>query len=36
MDKLNHYRDLIKKILTEYYEWVSNTPRDGIEECMVN
>ena len=34
MDKLNHYRNLIKKILTEYYEWVSNTPRDGVEECL--
>ncbi len=34
MDKLNHYRDLIKKILTEYYEWASNTPRAGIEECL--
>jgi hypothetical protein len=34
MDKLNHYRDLIKKILTEYYEWVSNTPSAGVEECL--
>jgi hypothetical protein len=34
MEKLGHYRNLIKKILTEYYEWASNTPRDGVEECL--
>jgi hypothetical protein len=34
MDKLNHYRNLIKKILTEYYEWASNTPSDGIEAML--
>ncbi|MDY6782316.1 MAG: XisI protein [Cyanobacteriota bacterium] len=34
MEKLNRYRKLIKKTLTEYHEWVSNTPQDGIEECI--
>ena len=34
MDKVENYRSLIKKILTEYYEWVSNAPRDGVEECL--
>lgn len=34
MEKLTHYRDLIKKILTEYDEWAANAPQDGIEECL--
>jgi GNAT superfamily N-acetyltransferase len=34
MEKLNRYRSLIKKILTEYYEWASHAPRHGIEECL--
>ncbi len=34
MDKLSHYRQLIQKILTEYYEWASNSSRDGVEECL--
>lgn len=34
MDKLNYYRGIIKKILTEYYEWASNAPQDRIEECL--
>ncbi|MEP0848856.1 element excision factor XisI family protein [Trichocoleus sp. FACHB-40] len=21
-------------MLTEYYEWASNTPREGVEECL--
>ena len=33
MEKLDRYRDLIEKILTEYYSWASNAPSDGVEEC---
>jgi hypothetical protein len=34
MEKLIHYRNLIKKILTEYYEGASNAPQNGVEECL--
>lgn len=34
MDKLNYYRDIIKKILTVYHDWASNAPKGGIEECL--
>ncbi|MDY7014461.1 MAG: XisI protein [Cyanobacteriota bacterium] len=34
MEKLNRYRELIKRTLTEYHKWASNTPQDGIEECI--
>lgn len=34
MDKLNHYRKLIQKILTEYHEWAAHAPENGVKECL--
>jgi ribosome-interacting GTPase 1 len=31
MDQLNHYRELIKKILTEYYELDLRSPQPNVE-----
>ncbi|MBP0031876.1 MAG: XisI protein [Roseofilum sp. Belize BBD 4] len=35
MDKLEHYRDLIQQILTEYHEWVSGSSNLDRESCLV-
>jgi hypothetical protein len=35
MDKLTHYQKLIKNILTQYYEWASNSPQDEVKECLL-
>ncbi len=32
MDKLEKYRNLIKKVLTEYYRWVSSSASDSKRE----
>jgi XisI protein len=34
MDKLTYYQKLIKNILTQYYEWASNSPQDEVKECL--
>jgi hypothetical protein len=34
MDKLNHYRDLIKQTLTEYDQLASQTPSAGVESLL--
>jgi hypothetical protein len=31
MDRLDKYRDVIKKILTEYHSWATNS---NIRECL--
>lgn len=35
MDKLAQYRHLIKKVLTEYHEWVSGSATLERESCLV-
>lgn len=35
MDKLEQYRQAIKKILTEYHEWVSGSSNLKQESCLV-
>jgi hypothetical protein len=35
MDKLEHYRTLIKKILTEYHNWVSGSSNLIEESCLI-
>ena len=34
MDKLNYYSAILKKILNEYYELLSNAPKEGVEDCL--
>ncbi|MEQ9357717.1 XisI protein [Coleofasciculus chthonoplastes] len=34
MDKLNHYRDLIKRILTQYHQFAAQTPSAGLESLL--
>ena len=34
MDKLNHYRDLIKTILTQYHQLASQTPSPDVESLL--
>ncbi|MBP0030480.1 element excision factor XisI family protein, partial [Roseofilum sp. Guam] len=35
MERLEHYRCSIKKILTGYHEWVSGSSHLGRESCLV-
>ncbi|MDJ1177627.1 XisI protein [Roseofilum sp. BLCC_M91] len=35
MERLEHYRCSIKKILTEYHEWVSGSSHLDRESCLV-
>ena len=35
MDKLEQYRGLIKKILTEYHHWVSGSSNLTDESCLI-
>lgn len=35
MDKLNHYRECIKKVLTEYDRLVRQSPNHRLETCLV-
>ncbi|MDJ0902145.1 MAG: XisI protein [Xenococcus sp. MO_188.B8] len=35
MDKLTKYRQKIKKVLTEYYDWVSGSANLDQESCLV-
>ena len=35
MDRLDKYRDVIKKILTEYHSWASNSNIRKSESCLV-
>ncbi|MFN7354667.1 MAG: element excision factor XisI family protein, partial [Pseudanabaena sp.] len=35
MDRLDKYRDVIKKILTEYHSWASNSNIRERESCLV-
>ncbi|NET11526.1 MAG: XisI protein [Okeania sp. SIO1H6] len=35
MEKLDKYRNYIKKILTEYHEWVSGSVNLDRENCLV-
>ena len=35
MDKVGKYRTYLKKILTEYHEWVSGTANLDRESCLV-
>jgi len=35
MDRLDKYRDVIKKILTEYHGWASNSNIRKSESCLV-
>ncbi|MGK7944915.1 MAG: XisI protein [Microcystaceae cyanobacterium] len=35
MDKLEQYRKAIKKVLTEYHEWVSGSSNLGRESCLI-
>jgi hypothetical protein len=35
MDRLDKYRDAIKKILTEYHSWASNSDIRDRESCLV-
>ena len=35
MDRLTKYRDAIKKILTEYHSWVTNSNIRERESCLV-
>ena len=34
MDKLNHYRQIIQKILTEYRDWAAGANQLGVQECV--
>ncbi len=34
MDKLNHYRQIIQKILTEYRDWAAGANQPGVQECV--
>jgi hypothetical protein len=34
MDKLNHYRQIIQKILSEYQTWAASTNESGIQQCV--
>ena len=35
MDRLDKYRDVIKKILTEYHSWANNSNIKERESCLV-
>jgi hypothetical protein len=35
MDRLDKYRDVIKKVLTEYHSWASNSNIRERESCLV-
>ena len=35
MDKLTKYRQKIKKVLTEYHDWVSDSANLDQESCLV-
>ena len=35
MDRLDKYRDVIKKILTEYHSWANNSNIRERESCLV-
>ena len=35
MDKLTKYRQKIKKVLTEYHDWVSGSAHLDQESCLV-
>lgn len=35
MDRLEKYRNAIKKVLTEYHEWVSGSANLDQESCLV-
>ncbi len=34
MDKLTKYRQIIRSILTEYYQWAANSETSEIKECL--
>jgi len=35
MDKLELYRQLLKKILTDYYQWVAGASNSQDENCLI-
>jgi len=35
MDKLESYRQLLKKILTDYYQWVAGASNSQNEKCLI-
>jgi hypothetical protein len=34
MDKLNHYRQIVQKILTEYQQWAAGANEPGIQQNL--
>ncbi|MBW4481174.1 MAG: XisI protein [Tildeniella torsiva UHER 1998/13D] len=34
MDKLDQYRQIIQKILTEYRDWATGSNQTGVQECV--
>jgi hypothetical protein len=34
MDQLNHYRQIIQKILTEYQQWAAGANDVGVQQCV--
>jgi hypothetical protein len=34
MDKLNLYREIIEKILSEYRDWAAGANQIGVQECV--
>ena len=34
MDKLNQYRQIIQKILTDFQQWAAEANQPGVEQCL--
>jgi hypothetical protein len=34
MDQLNHYREIVQKILTEYQQWAAGANEPGVQQCV--
>jgi XisI protein len=34
MDQLNHYREIVQKILTEYQQWAARANEPGVQQCV--
>jgi len=34
MDKLNQYRQIVQKVLSEYRDWAAGAKAGGVQECV--
>ncbi|MEA5464122.1 element excision factor XisI family protein [Leptothoe sp. PORK10 BA2] len=34
MDKLENYRKIIQRILTEYQQWAAGSNQPGVQQCL--